>query len=377
MKIAHFFNNNKFVDKHIKKYIECDFENDFFYLNNENNYSGSHKDKVVYLPPESEAYNSIINRIETYDIVILYYLNTDKFRLIEAIKHSKVKIIWSFYGAELYSLPSIRLKMLSENTQLVLKDELSKSNSESIKNVFRWLLSPFRNKRTNHQWIKKSCKRIDYFLWYNEFEYELLNKHMGQILPTFMEAPLNNALDKVEPDPNKENSLLIGNSASYYNNHLDALDILATNGYKGKVSLPFSYLKNDNYVALIEKYAVRSGLAFKIIDEFMNYAEYIKFINRHKAAVYPSYRQMGLGNIFIGIRCGLKIYLSDKNPTLKWLREKGMKIYSMEQDLSNDLIKHNLTLEPAHVALNNNIYTSMVSAKQDKLLFNQFRNMIK
>ena len=376
MKIAHFFNNNKFVDKHIKKYIECDFENDFFYLNNENNYSGSHKDKVVYLPPESEAYNSIINRIETYDIVILYYLNTDKFRLIEAIKHSKVKIIWSFYGAELYSLPSIRLKMLSENTQLVLKDELSKSNSESIKNVFRWLLSPFRNKRTNHQWIKKSCKRIDYFLWYNEFEYELLNKHMGQILPTFMEAPLNNALDKVEPEPNKENSLLIGNSASYYNNHLDALDILATNRYKGKVSLPFSYLKNDNYVALIEKYALRSGLAFKIIDEFMTYAEYITFINRHKAAVYPSYRQMGLGNIFIGIRCGLKIYLSDKNPTLKWLKEKGMKIYSMEQDLSSDLIKNNLALEPAHIALNNKIYTSMVSAKQDKLLFNKFKGII-
>ena len=377
MKIAHFFNNNKFVDKHIIKYIECDFENDFFYLNNENNYSGSHKGKVVYLPPESEAYNSIINRIETYDIVILYYLNSDKFKLIEAIKHSKVKIIWSFYGAELYSLPSIRLKMLSENTQLVLKDELSKSNSESIKDVFRWLLSPFRNKRTNHQWIKKSCKRIDYFLWYNEFEYEILNKYMGQILPTFMEAPLNNALNEVEPDPNKENSLLIGNSASYYNNHLDALDILATNRYKGKVSLPFSYLKNDNYVALIEKYALRSGLAFKIIDEFMTYSEYITFINRHKAAVYPSYRQMGLGNIFIGIRCGLKIYLSDKNPSLKWLREKGMKIYSMEQDLSNDLIKNNLTLEPAHIALNNKIYTSMVSAKQDKLLFNQFRNMIK
>ena len=376
MKIAHFFNNNKFVDKHIKKYIECDFENDFFYLNNENNYSGSHKDKVVYLPPESEAYNSIINRIETYDIVILYYLNTDKFRLIEAIKHSKVKIIWSFYGAELYSLPSIRLKMLSENTQLVLKDELSKSNSESIKNVFRWLLSPFRNKRTNHQWIKKSCKRIDYFLWYNEFEYEILNKYMGQILPTFMEAPLNNALDKVEPEPNKENSLLIGNSASYYNNHLDALDILATNRYKGKVSLPFSYLKNDNYVALIEKYALRSGLAFKIIDEFMTYSEYITFINRHKAAVYPSYRQMGLGNIFIGIRCGLKIYLSDKNPTLKWLKEKGMKIYSMEQDLSSDLIKNNLALEPAHIALNNKIYTSMVSAKQDKLLFNKFKGII-
>ena len=109
----------------------------------------------------------------------------------------------------------------------------------------------------------------------------------------------------------------------------------------------------------------------------MTYSEYITFINRHKAAVYPSYRQMGLGNIFIGIRCGLKIYLSDKNPTLKWLGEKGMKIYSIEQDLSKDLIKNNLTLEPAHIALNNKIYTSMVSAKQDKLLFNQFRNMIK
>ena len=377
MKIAHFFNNNKFVDKHIKKYIECDFENDFFYLNNENNYSGSHKDKVVYLPPESEAYNSIINRIETYDIVILYYLNSDKFRLIEAIKDSKVKIIWSFYGAEIYGLPEFRQHTLSEKTQKALKRISYKINFAKLRMLIGRYLNKFKKKKTKIHWLQRSCQRIDYFLWYNEFEYELLNKHMGQILPTFMEAPLNNALDKVEPEPNKENSLLIGNSASYYNNHLDALDILATNRYKGKVSLPFSYLKNDNYVALIEKYALRSGLAFKIIDEFMTYAEYITFINRHKAAVYPSYRQMGLGNIFIGIRCGLKIYLSDKNPTLKWLREKGMKIYSMEQDLSNDLIKNNLALEPAHIALNNKIYTSMVSAEQDKLLFNQFRNIIK
>ncbi|GAB2989194.1 hypothetical protein GCM10027284_02150 [Cyclobacterium sediminis] len=377
MKIAHFLNDNKFVDKHIKKFIDCDFENDFFYLNPKNNYSGNHKDRVVYLAPESEAYTSVVNTIETYDIVILYYLNSDKFRLVEAIKDSKVKIIWSFYGAEIYDLPSVRQQMLSERTQKALKRISYKLNFAKLRKLIGRYRNRLKKRRTKSQWMQQSFQRIDYFLWYNKYEYDLLNELMGQRLPSFMQASLNNPLNEVVPEKNKTNGILVGNSASYFNNHLDVLDLLTTNRYKGKVSLPFSYLKNDNYVPLVKNYVGRSDLAISIMDEFMTYTEYIAFINQHKAAIYPSYRQMGLGNIFIAIRCGLKIYLSDKNPTLKWLREKGMKIYSLEKDFSNDLIKNNLTLEAEFIDENNRIYGSMVSAEQDRLMFKKFSNMIK
>jgi len=377
MRIAHFLSDSKFVDEHINKYIESDFINDYFYLKREYNYTGINRDIVNFLPPESEEYTDIINNIEKYDIVILYYLNPDKSRFIEAIKHSNVKIIWSFYGVEIYGLSSFREKVLSEITLNALKKIDNKLDVAKIKVLIVRFINKFRKKKPKVQWIQKSCERIDYFLWYNKFEYDFLNEQLGNILPPFIQAPLNISMEDVVPNKDKQNSILIGNSAAYYNNHLDALAILKANNFDGTISLPFSYGKNLGYEAYVKKYLAQLGLKINLIETFVGYEDYIKFVNSHAAAVYPSFRQMGLGNIFIAVRCGLKVYLSEKNPTLYWLRDKGMKIYSIEQDFEKDLINYNLKLDLAYIELNNAIYTTMVGKKNNLVLFEEFYTISK
>src|SRR5690606_34334670 len=102
----------------------------------------------------------------------------------------------------------------------------------------------------------------------------------------------------------------------------------------------------------------------------------IEDLNNHSTAIYPSYRQMGLGNIFVAIRCGLKIYLSKRNTTLVWLRDKGMAVFCIEDDLEQDVINDNLKLSKDLIRLNNDIYSGMVDKKNDLLFFQQLKVIV-
>src|SRR5690606_32440890 len=108
MKVAHVMSDEKFIDKHIIKYASCDFHNTFLYLKDEDRYEGVNREDLHYVKPNSTAYFHLIDNIDQYDILILYYLNWEKLDLLEAIYRSEIKIIWSFYGVELYDLPDIR-----------------------------------------------------------------------------------------------------------------------------------------------------------------------------------------------------------------------------------------------------------------------------
>src|SRR5690606_20691484 len=134
----------------------------------------------------------------------------------------------------------------------------------------------------------------------------------------------------------KRDSMILGNSASPYNNHLEAIRLLERLNYKGKLFVPFSYGRKKRYVKYIKQICSRSSLDITLFEDFVNGEEYIQKLNGFKLAVFPSYRQMGLGNIFISVRCGMKIYLSQRNPTFNWLIGEGFHIYSIERNLEED-----------------------------------------
>lgn len=377
MKIAHVFSDEKFIDKHIIKYVNSDFQNTYFYMKSVDSYLGINRSQVNYIKPGSHEYLSLVRDIDQYDILILYFLTTDKIQLVEDVRHSKVKIIWSFYGAELYSLPTLKYDFLSDRTQRAMGIKWGVFNLDRGKEMLRKGLHVLKGEKSLLQLVQRACKRIDYFLWYNKFEYDLLNEKLEGILPPFMQSTLNNRMEDVVPSLNRGNSIIIGNSRDPFNNHLDAFEVLAKVGYRGCVSIPFSYGVNLYYGEKLKKMVLPKGLEITFLETFVPYDVYIENLNNHCAAVYPSYRQIGLGNIFISVRCGLKIYLSDRNPTHKWLRDLGMKIYSFEKDFYEDLIKDNIYLDFDDVRLNNEVYDSLVSYKNDQHFFDTLRDLVK
>lgn len=136
---------------------------------------------------------------------------------------------------------------------------------------------------------------------------------------------------------NKKNSkdicIQIGNSASKSNNHKEIINILGQ--YKEfdiKVYCPLSY-GDEYYGREILEYGNKIlGDKFIPITKFMEYNEYLEFLNEIDIAIFNNNRQQALGNIYRLLYLGKKVYI--RNDTVMWNyfhKEIGAIVYDINE----------------------------------------------
>jgi len=375
MKFLHIISETAFVDRHLEKYNHAPFENDFIFLRDEPLYKGKYIDKVAYWSTSAESLEKLAQHIHNYDAVILYYLDSAKMSLLDLIKVYSGKIFWSFYGAELYSLRELQNIFLGTSTL-----HFKRYNSlSSLKAYAIYILQPFvwklKKRISPIQKIKNACQKIDGFIWYNKDEYNQLNQLMNNHLPPFVLSSVSNRVKSSEELKNNI-KIIIGNSGSIFNNHIEALEHIAQSSKKYLMSLPINYGATDAYKNYLKGLARSKHMTIDFLEEKMEYKDYIEFINEHSTAVYASYRQMGLGNIVIAIQCNLKIYLSEKNPTYPWLKGLGLHIFSIENNLLEDLENGELRLTLEQIHHNQKMYKEFSSFENDNIYFNTLQKLV-
>lgn len=351
IKIIHIFNHEVFVDRHISNVKNGGFENYYVFLKDENIYSGNFKQLVKHVVPHSPAYFKLIKDCKLFDILILYDLEKEKIEIVNRLNEDRPIIIWSFYGAELYSLPHIRKRLFSPATIKVLNFKFDKKINLFLKSLVRSFYHYIRGSTNINTARKRAMLKIDYFAWYSKEEYDFLNEKLRHQLPAFIESSIATPFDKIQGTFEKSDSILIGNSASPYNNHLDIIQELDKLNFSGKITIPFSYGSKD-YIFKIKEVVKSLKLYISFVEDFLPYEDYISLINQHSIAVFNSYRQMALGNIFIALKCGVKVYLSLKNPSYQWLKRLGFIIYSIEKDLTQNIKDGDLRLSREDINLN-------------------------
>ena len=131
--------------------------------------------------------------------------------------------------------------------------------------------------------------------------------------------------------------VVIGNSRSNYNNHLDILELVETCNLNKKinVNILFNYGAENTYTHKIREKA-RNIEKATLIDSFIPPHEFKNFYGPVAAFVNNSYRQLALGNIFSALHKGVKVYLNKKNPTYTWFKNEGFYIYEIDA-LKKDL----------------------------------------
>lgn len=373
MNILHIISDPKFVDLHIKKFKDSNYDNHFVYFNDRLDYSGENDGVIEFVATDESGYRKLLHSIEDYDIVILYFLEITKLKLLERIETTKAKLVWSFYGAELYALERIKSKMLSYNTKVFLYGSSMQGYIRFVKRVLRPVILSLKGQLSIDKRLQRIFPKISRFTWYNKYEYDYLNRLCNSKLPRFLLSSVSHVIPRTTSQKPNTTKIIIGNSGSIYNNHLDGLQLLHKGNYKGQITLPFNYGGTEEYKNYLKKHI--HLLEISIIDKMMPYTEYIDFVQTHTTAIYPSYRQMGLGNIVIAIQCNLKIYLSKRNPTYGWLKEEGLKIFSIEQDLMNDLITGNLILDQEEIEINKEQYAKITNKENNRLYFKQLEEL--
>jgi len=168
---------------------------------------------------------------------------------------------------------------------------------------------------------------------------------------------------------------LLGHSASADGNHADIIDLLTKQEYKGQVIVPLSYGENEKYARKIKQRLSASGLQVEILDSFIQSDQYADKINLCQAAVFNSYRQLGLGNILLSLKNMLKVYLDEKNPSFQWLQNNGFIIFSVKKDLADNLKDGQLGLSPDQAEINRNAYHKLSDPNNNIAFLDQIKKI--
>ncbi|MFW9867516.1 MAG: TDP-N-acetylfucosamine:lipid II N-acetylfucosaminyltransferase [Candidatus Thorarchaeota archaeon] len=263
------------------------------------------------------------------EYIFIHYLTKEMSRILFKFM-GKAKLAWIIWGADLYEY--IPLQLYDHYTSEIL-DHKEKSILKTIYYFF-------------NQVIRKSViKRLDYVISAHKGDIRLFKKFFRTKAKCFYESIYPNPIDFEKLDKkvdfvdekynfNKDGCklLLLGNSGTPSNNHLDVMIRLSKMKEQNfKIICPLSY-GTPNYIQKIIKNGKNLfGDRFITLLEFLNPNIYYHILNQIDIAIMYHNRQQGMGNIQILSYLGKPICMK-KTSVYFNLLERGAFVFST-QDL--------------------------------------------
>ena len=133
------------------------------------------------------------------------------------------------------------------------------------------------------------------------------------------------------PVPALGRDILLGNSASPTNNHIDVLELLATQDLAGRrVVVPLSYGDPAYARSVVQAGQRLLGEGFVAITGFLPLDEYNELVAGCGTVVLGHYRQEGVGNVLRALWQGARLVLDGRNPVAQHLRSRGVEVDLIE-----------------------------------------------
>lgn len=310
------------------------FDNKIIILgSNKSDYHGPYKEISMFFKQNRRDFLNIINLCKTADVVVLYGLNFPKCYIANRLPKS-VKVIWRFFGAELYNkMPEYVYSTLTIKAKKsrLRSDSVYRKISNSIDRIKLYLryLTDASNEFNN------ALKRVDFFLGLSELEYQFLKRYWP-CLPQYIQLPFKKFTHESNTAKTKSNYIIVGNNRNAYNNHLDIISIIENTKPQQSYSfiLLFNYGDDIVYANQIRKKAQEIN-GIMIVEDFLPLDKFKYLYSTASAFVMNGHRQMAMGNIFEALRNDVKIYLNEKNIILGWLKEEGFLIFAIKDFISD------------------------------------------
>lgn len=133
--------------------------------------------------------------------------------------------------------------------------------------------------------------------------------------------------------------ILVGNSATKTNRHIEALSLLEKYSNEDiNIICPLSYGDKEYAKQVLEYGRKIFGTKFISLDKFIPKDEYIEMLARVEVAVFNNDRQQGMGNISKLLSMGCKLYLREDTSMWKAYLRRSYSLYSInninEEDFS-------------------------------------------
>jgi hypothetical protein len=157
-------------------------------------------------------------------------------------------------------------------------------------------------------------------------EVEMLRRALPQLQGEAHEVPLFTAEDVFQKGPADMAGpdVLLGNSATSSNNHLEALDWLRPRAGDARLVVPLSYGDTAYGQRIIELGQERFGQRLDALTGWMALADYNERIRRCGFVVMNHRRQQAVGNVASALYKGATVYLRRENPMFDFYAGLGV-----------------------------------------------------
>lgn len=303
------------------------------------------------------------NLIKYSDSVYFHYL-TDFccFLLLFYLKHKKT--CWIVWGSDLYY--KINYQIYDENTKKILK---GLNIPTSLYNKKLKLL------------YKLSIKKLTHIGSLVDGDYNLVKENFkinSKRIIFFYANPINfqaTILNKQKTDDSLK-TVFLGNSGDPSNNHITILQELQK--YKNiKIICPLSYGNKKYIEKVVEIGKELYGKNFIPLLEFQKPDEYLNLLNSIDIAIMNHTRQQAMGNIFLILYLGKKLYLNPINPLYNMLITNDLKIEKMDfNDFSIDFTPYPQEINEHNKRTTIELNSNEVSIIRNKNLYSNEKEVI-
>jgi dTDP-N-acetylfucosamine:lipid II N-acetylfucosaminyltransferase len=277
------------------------------------------KRALPFAPLYSSRFENLVGDTLEYEKVFIHYFTPLMYRWVA--RHEFRELNWMVWGGDLYNVPSLDSscyepltyeKFVKRNRSwqtklyhfkiLLAQSRFSKKAYAQISNILTWMKEEYTF-AIEHLPIDAQHK---FFFYENEVPY-----HRLDALTTRVKGP-------------GRTLLIVGNSGSPTNNHLDAIQFLEENRVNADLIVPLSY-GDPHYISFLKKEIKFSNGKVTLLERFMPFEEYLNLIASSDGLIMNSLRPQGYGNIFMMMYLGKPVYLNPKNISLPDLDRAGLK----------------------------------------------------
>ena len=279
---------------------------------------------LPFAPLYSSRFDALVGKTRDYEKVFIHYFTPLMYRWVA--KNDFRELNWMVWGGDLYNLPGLD-KYCYE--PLTFERYVRRNRS------FKGRLYDLKIRLTQSRFSKDAYSKINNILTWMTEEYNFAREHLpvkAQHKFFFYEnqVPYHQLDSVAQPSHNLDRKVLIvGNSGSPTNNHLDAIQFLESTGVEGDLIIPVSY-GDPHYISFLKKEIKFSFGEVKFLERYMPFDEYLRLMASSDGLIMNSLRPQGYGNILMMMYLEKPVYLNRKNTSLPDLDRAGLKWRSID-----------------------------------------------
>ncbi|HOS46626.1 MAG TPA: TDP-N-acetylfucosamine:lipid II N-acetylfucosaminyltransferase [Paludibacter sp.] len=321
---------------------------------------------------------------EEFDLLVVHCMNRNHAAGVKTVRPG-ICVCWFGWGVDYYHLLSDQLEGLFLDKTKILHQCLAKTNNfktriislnrtkiiDYIKIFLPYILSKLRLIQEDS--IETVADRIDVYRIL-EVEVEMVRKAIPKLRAAFCLHYYYTTEDVYAKGPNEMTGphILLGNSSSSTNNHIEALDLLqGIVKDERKIIVPLNY-GDQSYADEICKIGYKClGNSFQPLRIWMPIEEYHQKISQCGFVIMNHKRQQAFGNINAALYKGAKVFLRPENPLYKFYLSMGIQICAVEE-----LEKHgDQALKPLDAATRDNNRSIIGDYMSRKRTIQHIRNL--